>query len=70
MCDKGLWKAYHFDVQRIADKYQKYIREQLWGFPSNQMPLRTPCWISLKEQIFTTSFNNVLSKKSSRENKI
>lgn len=41
MCDKGLWKAYHLDVQRIADKYQKYILEQLWGFPSNQMPLRT-----------------------------
>lgn len=50
MCDKGLRETFHLDVQRVTDKYQECMLEQLWVFPSNQMAPILPCWSSLEQE--------------------
>lgn len=47
MCDRGLWKTFHLnDIQRVTDRYQKYILEQLWTVPQIRRLWGLPCWIS------------------------
>lgn len=69
VCDKGLWKTSHpNDVQRVTDKYQQCILEQMWVSPQIRCLCRLPCWISLEEEnIHYIPFDNVPIKKSYRE---